>query len=155
MTNLTRREFLLICGASVAGMLGAATTIKPKTIEKTEYVNNVIVYPGEFLLLKNENKYYIALGGVDLMPDQKLDFIVDLIARRIIRHDKCEIHTLPNVQETDSTSFEDLTITAEDGITYTLISENLDLIKNPQTYTSYILAENYISSEEQNKTIKC
>lgn len=155
MTNLTRREFLLICGGGVAGMLGAATAIKPKIIEKTEYVNNVIVYPGEFLLLRNENKYYIALGGVDLMPNQKLDFIVDLIARRIIKHDKCEIHTLPNAQETDSTSFEDLTITAEDGISYTLISENLDLIKNPQTYTSYILAENYISSEEQNKTIKC
>ena len=143
MANLTRKEFLLICGAGLTGIIGTALTIKPKTEEKTEYITNLQVNPNEFLLLQNQDKFYVALGGVGLIQGEENEFVDELISKNIVDYDACDIHGLPKAQETDTTSFNDLTISTDDGLNYTLSSENEDLIKSTTKHSSDILAHNY------------
>ncbi|CCY47165.1 unknown [Firmicutes bacterium CAG:822] len=143
MVNLTRKEFLLMCGAGLTGVIGTALIINPKTNKRTEYITNLQVNPNEFLLLQNQDKFYVALGGVGLLQGEEDKFIDELISKNIIDYDACDIHGLPNAQETDTTSFNDLTISTDDGLNYTLSSENEDLIKSTTKHSSDILAHNY------------
>lgn len=143
MTNLTRKEFLLICGAGLTGIIGTSLTIKPKTEERTEYITNLQVNPNEFLLLQNQDKFYIALGGIGLIQGEENEFVDELISKNIVDCDACDIHELPKAQETDTTSFDNLTISTDDGLNYTLSSKNKNLIKSTTKYSSDILAHNY------------
>lgn len=143
MVNLTRKEFLLICGAGLAGVIGTALTINPKAEERIEYITNLQVNPNEFLLLQNQDKFYVALGGIGLVQGEEDEFVNELISKNIVDYDACDIHRLPKARETDTASFNDLTITTEDGLNYTLSSENEDLIKSTTKYSSDILAHNY------------
>lgn len=152
MVHLTRKEFLLICGAGLAGIIGTTITTNPKQKIKTKYITTLEVNPNEFLLMQNKNKFYIALNGVGLIQGEEDDFVEELISKNIINYDACDIHNLPNIQETNTTPFNDLTITTNDGINYTLSSENEELIKSIKKYSSDILAYNNAIFEKTSKS---
>ena len=152
MTNLTRKEFLLMCGAGLAGIIGTTITINSKNKKKNEYITNLEVNPNEFLLLQNKDKFYVALGGIGLVQGQENEFVNELISKNIIDYDACDIHNLPKAKEIDNTSFEELTIKTNDNLNYTLSSENEELIKSIAKYSSDILAHNYELFGQTNKT---
>lgn len=142
--NLTRKDFILMCGTGIIGLIGGTLISKTKPVEtNTEYVSNIQVNPNEFLYLKSSkgNAFYIALGGVGLMQGQEQEFINALTEEGIIPYDACEIHDLPKENET-SNDFPNLTITTEDGLNYTLTSDDYALLATLQKYSSDILAKN-------------
>lgn len=152
--NLTRKEFILICGTGIVGLIGGII-INEETpaITNIEYVVNIQVNPDEFLYLKNrQGIFFIALGGVGLMQGQSQDFVNSLIKEKIVPYDACEIYTLPKENET-SNDFPNLTITTKDGLNYTLTSNDKYLLATLQKYKSDILAKNdELFSEVNSKT---
>lgn len=145
MPKLTRKEFLLMCGAGILGLIGGTSINRPKqTEEKNNYITNITVNPDEFLYLKRSDAdiFYIAVGGAGLMQGEEDDFTNSLIKQGIIPYDACEIHSLPKVGET-SDEFPNLLISNVDGLNYTLASEDEALITSVQKHSSDILAKNY------------
>lgn len=141
--NLTRKDFILICGTSIVGLMsGIIVNNAMPVINSIEYVVNIQVNPDEFLYLKSrEGIFFIALGGVGLIQGQSQDFVDTLKKEGIIPYDACEIHNLPGKNET-SNDFQNLTITTKDGLNYTLTSNDKYLLATLQKYSSDILAKN-------------
>ena len=142
MKNLSRRNFLLICGAGIASLLGGIT-IANNNKPKEKYISNIQVNPDEFLFLENKQtgRFYVALGGIGLIQGEEDDFIEELLNQNIISYDACMIHNLPKANETAS-DFPNITITTEDELNYTVSSEDESLINSLQKYQSDILAHN-------------
>lgn len=141
MNKLSRRNFLLMCGTTLIGLIGGATIANNNT-PKEKYISNIQVNPDEFLLLENKQSgyFYIALGGYGIMQGEETDFVEELLDQNIIPYDACDIHTLPKNGE--SNIFPNLSITTEDELNYILSSEDETLIDSLQKHHSDILAHN-------------
>lgn len=141
--NLSRRNFLLMCGVGLAGFIGGAT-INQNTSYKEKYITNVEVNQDEFLFLENKQsgRFYIALSGDGIIQGSENDFIEELLNKNIIPYDACDIHTLPKANEEMSHPFSNLSITTEDSVNYTLSSEDESLISSLQKHHSDVLAQN-------------
>ena len=126
MLNLTRKEFILMCGSAAAGIIGSTLVFSklPKEIE-TKYISNIMVNPNEFLILNKDSKgvIYILINGI-LMQGQEEEFANELISKEIINHDGCDIYTLPKKEDGLITPIEDISIETKDNINYTFISNN-------------------------------
>ena len=140
--NISRKNFLLICGASIASIISGIAITNNSTKEK--YITNIQVNPDEFLFLENKQNghFYIALGGYGIMQNEETNFIEELLNKNIITYDACDIHNLRKANETTSNAFPNLTITTKDELNYTLSSEDESLINSVQKYKSEILAHN-------------
>lgn len=143
MKNISRKNFLLICGAGIVGLIGGVT-IANNNAPKEKYTANIQVNPNEFLSLENKQNghFYIALGGYGITQDEEADFIEELLNQNIVPYDACDIHNLPKANETISNTFPNLTITTKDELNYTISSEDKSLIDSLQKHQSEILAHN-------------
>lgn len=142
MQNLTRRDFILMCGAGLAGVIGTTLTINQLTDDRPEYITNLTINPSEFIIFPDKNQYYIALNGNSLLQGQETDFVNELIAKNIVPYDACDIHTLPKKEDGTQNIIAETSITTQDDLNYTIISKNKDLISSIQKYSSDILTQN-------------
>ena len=150
MLNLTRKDFILMCGAGLTGVIGTAFTINQVRDNRPEYITNIEVNPDEFIILPNKDIYYIALGGCGLMQGEETNFVNELISKNIVPYDACDIHNLPKDGSTNI--FTDTTISTIDGLNYTITSKDEALISSVQKYSSDILAKNSELFSEVQKT---
>lgn len=142
MKNLTRRDFILMCGAGLTGVIGTTLTINQLTDDRTEYITNLTVNPDEFLMFPNKDQFYIALKGTSLLQSQETDFVNELISKNIVPYDACDIHTLPQKDDGIQNIIVETSISTEDNLNYTITSKNKDIINNIQKHSSDILAKN-------------
>ncbi len=144
MLNLTRKEFILMCGSAAAGIIGSTLVFSklPKEIE-TKYISNIMVNPNEFLILNKDSKgvIYILINGI-LMQGQEEEFANELISKEIINHDGCDIYTLPKKEDGLITPIEDISIETKDNINYTFTSNSKDKLDKIEKYQSDILSKN-------------
>ena len=144
MLNLTRKEFILMCGSAAAGIIGSTLVFSklPKEIE-TKYITNIMVNPNEFLILNKDSKsvIYILINGI-LMQGQEEEFANELISKEIINHDGCDIYTLPKKEDGLITPIEDISIETKDNINYTFTSNSKDKLDKIEKYQSDILSKN-------------
>ena len=144
MLNLTRKEFILMCGSAAAGIIGSTLVFSklPKEIE-TKYISNIMVNPNEFLILNKDSKgvIYILINGI-LMQGQQEEFANELISKEIINHDGCDIYTLPKKEDGLITPIEDISIETKDNINYTFTSNSKDKLDKIEKYQSDILSKN-------------
>ena len=142
MKNLTRRDFILMCGAGLTGVIGTTLTINQLTDDRTEYITNLTVNPDEFLMFPNKDQFYITLKGTSLLQGQETDFVNELISKNIVPYDACDIHTLPQKDDGIQNIIVETSISTEDNLNYTITSKNKDIINNIQKHSSDILAKN-------------
>ncbi len=144
MLNLTRKEFILMCGTGIIGLIGGTIISQSKPVEtNTKYITNIMVNPNEFLILNKDSKgvIYILINGI-LMQGQEEEFANELISRGIINHDGCDIYTLPKKEDGLITPIEDISIETQDNLNYTFTSNSKDKLDKIEKYQSDLLAKN-------------
>lgn len=142
MFKVTRREFLIMMGAGLAGLIGGYYLPKTLPDEKTKYITNITVNPNEFIIIPFGDLNYVGLGGAGLIAGEEKDFVEELISNNISQLDNFDIHSLPKKEDGEQIIQSEVTIITKDNSNYEITSTNKDFISNIQKYSSDILNKN-------------
>lgn len=142
MFKVTRRDFLIMMGAGLAGLIGGYYLPKPLLEEKTKYITNITVNPNEFIIIPFGDLNYVGLGGVGLIAGEEADFVDELMSKNISQIDNFDIHSLPKKEDGEQVIQSEVTISTMDNLNYEITSTNKDFISNIQKYSSDILNKN-------------
>ena len=142
MFKVTRRDFLIMMGAGLAGLIGGYYLPKPLPEEKTRYITNITVNPNEFIIIPFGDLNYVGLGGEGLIAGEEEDFIEELLSEGISQFDNFDIHSLPKKEDGEQVIQSEVTISTMDNLNYEITSTNKDFISNIQKYSSDLLNKN-------------
>lgn len=142
MFKVTRREFVIMMGTGLAGLISGYYLPKPLPEEKTKYITNITVNPNEFIIIPFGDLNYVGLGGEGLIAGEEEDFVKELISNNISQFDNFDIHSLPKKEDGEQVIQSEVTISTMDNLNYEITSTNKDFINNIQKYTSGILNKN-------------
>lgn len=142
MFKVTRREFVIMMGTGLAGLIGGYYLPKPLPEEKTKYITNITVNPNEFIIIPFGDLNYVGLGGEGLIAGEEEAFVKELISNNISQFDNFDIHSLPKKEDGEQVIQSEVTISTMDNLNYEITSTNKDFINNIQKYTSDILNKN-------------